>query len=158
MTQTEKKVCTSSLEDYIEAIAQIKGEKRVARVKEIGEFLGVTKPSVNRAISRLVDLGLAVHEHYGYVDLTDKGQELARDVIVRHKTILDFLVKVLRLDEDTAQDDACKMEHVLSKETMERLVKFVEFVSSCPMAQEPRWIKHFEKYLKTGERNCCGCE
>ncbi|MCX7856931.1 MAG: metal-dependent transcriptional regulator [Deltaproteobacteria bacterium] len=158
MEDKENKAYSASLEDYVEAIATIKKEKKVARVKEIGDFLGVSKPSVNRALNKLVDLGLAVHEYYGYVDLTEKGEELAKEVMNRHQTLVNFLVKVLRLDETKAQEDACRMEHALSNETMDRLVKFVEFVSACPKAKEPRWIENFERYLESSERICCGCE
>ena len=117
---------TQSLEDYLEAIYTISSvEKRTAQVRAIALALGVTMPSVVKAIRELMRLGLVVHEPYGGVDLTVKGRRLARSVLNRHVVLRDFLVK-LGVGQKMADRDACMMEHILSAETMDRIRLFVD--------------------------------
>jgi DtxR family Mn-dependent transcriptional regulator len=143
------------MEDYLEAIAKLKKEKRVARVRDIGRLLNVSNPSVNSALNVLSDLGLVVHERYGYVDLTIKGEELAGNVQKRHDIIVRFLTTVLNIDPRTAEGDACRMEHSISNETFEMLTKFMEFIETCPEKRRPEWLKNFDLYVKTGKRQKC---
>jgi len=117
---------TSSMEDYLEAIALIKVDKRIARVKDISRFLKVKKPSVSEAIRNLVKNGLVMHERYGDVRLTAAGEKIARNVKKRHQVLLRFLSDVLGIDPETASNDACKIEHHISQQTFVSLIKFIE--------------------------------
>jgi len=155
MSPKNRKPLSSSMEDYLEAIAKLKKEKRVARVRDIGRLLNVSNPSVNSALNVLSDLGLVVHERYGYVDLTIKGEELAGNVQKRHDIIVRFLTTVLNIDPRTAEGDACRMEHSISNETFEMLTKFMEFIETCPEKRRPEWLKNFDLYVKTGKRQKC---
>ena len=117
---------TQSLEDYLEAIYNVAFvEKRSAQVRDIARALGVTMPSVVKAIRELMRLGLVVHEPYGGVDLTVKGRRLAKSVLGRHVLLRNFLV-TLGVGQRNADRDACMMEHVVSAETLDRIRVFVE--------------------------------
>ncbi|MBD3426790.1 MAG: MarR family transcriptional regulator [Candidatus Omnitrophica bacterium] len=152
---TKKKKLTSSMEDYLEAIAAIKAEKGVARVKDISKMMGVKKPSVTSAVKSLCERGLIIHERYGYVDLTRQGEKLARSIRRKHDTLVRFISRILGVDRKIAAADACKIEHHISPETFERLTKFVEFVKGCPDGDKPEWLKGFDHYHRTGKRLEC---
>ncbi len=145
-----------SAQDYLEAILVLTLERGQARVKEVAEFLGVKKPSVVAAVKGLVKKGLVKHEHYGYLELAPKGMALAQEIYHRHQTLFRFLHRILGIDAQTAEQDACKMEHYISPNTLERLVRFVEFVESFPdKEREPKWLSHFKRYAETGEPPPC---
>lgn len=123
----------------------------MARVKQISQALGVKMPSVTSALRKLSGEGLIKHERYGDVKLTPEGKLIAEDVIRRHETLRRFLAEILNVDAKIAAEDACKMEHVISTTTLERLAKFLEFVLNCPRG-EPEWLKGFNYYIEYGER------
>ncbi|MDD2628748.1 MAG: metal-dependent transcriptional regulator [Limnochordia bacterium] len=114
-----------SLEDYLEAILAVADPKEGARTTDIAAKLQVSKASVNQAMSLLADHGLVQQEKYGPVYLTKQGHTKACLVYRRHQAIKSFLVAVLGVSEDTAEEDACKIEHVLSKESMDCLLDFM---------------------------------
>ncbi len=145
-----------SAQDYLEAIFILSQEKGKTRVKEVAHHLGVKKPSVVVAIKSLAEKGLVNHEHYGYVELTEKGQQVAKEIYHRHQVLSRFLNKILGLDPSLAEEDACKIEHYISPLTLERLVKFVEFVDNFPtLGQDPKWLTYFKRYAETGEPPPC---
>lgn len=146
---------SSSMEDYLEAIDLLDQEKGVARVKDISRLLEVTCPSVNGAIANLERDGLVRHEKYGYVELTPRGKTLAAAVRERHQVFLRFLTLVLRVEPSRAERDSCRLEHAIGPETLERLVKFIEFIETCPRQEIPAWLQSFYRYLETGERSSC---
>lgn len=147
----EKKL-TPGFEDYIEAIYVIQLEKKVVRVKDISKQLDVSMPSVNGALKSLKKRNIVNHQKYGYVELTSKGEEIAEEIFFRHKLITNFFMKVLDIPELAAGVDACKIEHYLSKLTIERLSKFIEFIDSCPDQATPKFIENFKYYYKHGKR------
>ncbi|MBO5642834.1 MAG: metal-dependent transcriptional regulator [Kiritimatiellae bacterium] len=112
---------TQSLEDYLEAIynlSAVRGEQ--AQVRDIAKTLGVTMPSVVKAIRELMRLGLVSHEPYSGVELTDKGRRLAKMIQSRHLLLRDFLIS-LGVSSLMADKDACMMEHVVSAETLDKI-------------------------------------
>jgi Mn-dependent DtxR family transcriptional regulator len=115
-----------SLEDYLEAVLELAGDDDGARTTDVAAKLGVSKASVNQAMGLLVDRGLISREKYGPVYLTEDGRDAAQAVCRRHRAIKSFLVSVLGVDETVAEEDACQIEHVVSKETMEGLIDFLE--------------------------------
>ncbi len=116
---------SSSLEDYLEAIAYLKKGKGSAKVSDIGRFLRVKNSSVNAAVANLVRKGLVTHERYGTVVLTPKGMRLAEDVQNRHDAIYEFLHEILGVEQVVAQTEACRIEHLMSATTVKKLVGFV---------------------------------
>lgn len=117
---------TSSLEDYLEAVFVISKQKKSVRLTDIAEYLGVSKPSVNRAINTLTQNGYLEHVTYGDIIITPQGETYAANVLRRHKLIKHFLIDTLGVDEKTAENDACQMEHVMSADTIERLYDYLE--------------------------------
>ncbi|MFW6150599.1 MAG: metal-dependent transcriptional regulator [Chloroflexota bacterium] len=141
---------TANMEDYLEAIARLGGGDHKVRVTELSQALQVKKPSVSAALDRLAQEGLVRHERYGRVELTAEGQRAAADVWWRHEILARFLTEVLGMDTRIAQRDACKMEHVVSAETFDRLTKFVEFALTCPRGK-PEWLDGFEYFADHGK-------
>lgn len=125
MKTTGKKV-TASLEDYLEAIFFLNGESEDVRVTDLAVELNISKPSVNRAINTLKSQGYVEHEHYGSLRLTEEGLRIARNMAVRHKMLKCFLVEVLNVEEDVAEEEACSIEHHLSADTIEKMKQFLD--------------------------------
>ena len=117
---------TSSLEDYLEAVFVLSNKSDNVRVTDIAEFLGVSKPSVNRAVNTLKQQGFLEHEAYGSIKITPMGESYAANVLRRHKLIKQFLMNTLGVDEENAENDACKMEHVMSFVTIDKLYEYLE--------------------------------
>jgi len=123
---------TESLEDYLVDIYEESCINLVARLKDIAKRRKVKLPSVKSAIKYLQERNLVRQQRYGYIVLTEEGIELARKIIARKKSIWKFLTEVLCVPEDIAQQDAHKMEHDLSEETLSRIVKLSEYFHSEP--------------------------
>ena len=143
---------SASMEDYLEAVVVLGGEGKAVRVTQISKVLGVKKPSVVSALTKLSEEGLVRHERYGCVELTSEGERIAQDVYRRHEALRHFLVEILNVDPEIAAEDACKMEHSLSPASLERLAKFVEFILNCPR-EEPVCLEGFNYYFEHGERD-----
>jgi len=141
---------TASMEDYLEAIAMLGEGKKVVRVKQLSKMLGVKMPSVTSALKKLSEQELVEHERYGHIKLTAAGDRVARDVICRHEALTRFFAQALGIDRETAEEDACKIEHVISPLSMERLTKFVEFLEACPLGAA-NFPSRYEYYLRHGE-------
>jgi DtxR family transcriptional regulator, Mn-dependent transcriptional regulator len=119
-------------QEYIEIIALLEKENRVARVKDIACKRGVTRSSVSIALNQLAKKSLITHESYSHVTLTPLGRKLAQQLDIRHQTVKAFLTSVLGLPEAVAEHDACKFEHLISTETLTALTKFLTFIENCP--------------------------
>ena len=145
---------SSSLEDYLEAIYHIVRLKGAARPKDIGARLGVGPSSVTGALKALAERLLVNYEPYDVVTLTANGEEIARDVVHRHETLSSFFTTVLAVDPALAEEAACRMEHEAPPELMERLVRFIEFVHTCPRGG-PRLLEGFRFHLESGCRPDC---
>jgi DtxR family Mn-dependent transcriptional regulator len=111
---------TQSLEDYLEMVSFLADEGDV-RVTDVAMRLGVSKPSVLTALKTLEEQGLLEHERYKGVSLTAKGKKWAREIRERHDFLTSFLYDVLGVSAATAEQDACKLEHILSEETIEKM-------------------------------------
>jgi DtxR family Mn-dependent transcriptional regulator len=149
---------TKSVEDYLEAVLIIGEDKKAVRIKDISRHLQVKMPSAVAMMKSLSEKGFVTHEHYGYVELTKKGISVAKDVYKRHGALFNFLHKFLGVEEKTAAEDACGMEHYISKESLNRLLKFIEFVETCPSG-EPLWFSSFHYFMEKGMRpeSCIKC-
>lgn len=133
---------SASQENYLETIFVLSRERAVARSKEIAERLSVSASSVTGALQSLKELGLVHYEPYGFVTLTPEGTEAASKVLRRHEALRDFFVHVLSIDSAEADEAACRMEHGISKNIVDRLVEFAEFVERCPRAGT-KWVHGF---------------
>lgn len=146
---------TASMEDYLEAIATLSEGRKVVRVKQISQMLGVKMPSVTSALKKLSESGLVEHAKYGHIKLTLEGDKVARDVIDKHQALTSFFAQALGIDRETAEEDACKIEHVISSLSMERLARFVDFMGACPLGSA-NCSSRYEYYLEHGKlpRDC----
>lgn len=115
---------TGSLEDYLEAIYLLQQKNETVRITDLAAELSISKPSANRAVDTLRKDGLVLHEKYGTITLTTHGEEIAKDVYFRHQSLLRFLVENLGVEPKLAEEDACRMEHVISEETLRRLIAY----------------------------------
>lgn len=112
-------------ENYIETIHLLSSRSGHAHVSEIAKATGVRKPSVTQALSRLKQQGFIDGKKYGAVTLTRKGSSVAGKLNRQHKLIKDFLIKTLGIDKDTAEKDACIIEHHLSSKTLSSIRRFL---------------------------------
>jgi DtxR family Mn-dependent transcriptional regulator len=136
------------MEDYLETVLSLLLERPVARVSEVAETLGVSEPTASAALKALARGGYVKHQSYGYVELTDSGQMAAERVAECHKLLTKFFEDVLGVESGKAAEDACQVEHCISKETLERLSKFVEFIYDSPRGGA-EWLERFHSYYKT---------
>ena len=119
---------SANMEDYLEAIYKLAEETGVSRVSSIAEALGVKRPSVSKALKRLQREGLVTHTPYGGAAVTVRGKQVALAQVRSHRALTRFLEQVLALSPELAEHDACLMEHAISHETVERLVKFIDYL------------------------------
>ena len=103
-------------EDYLETMLMMKEKHGYIRSIDIAEYLGVTKPSVSYATKRLRESGYITMDKEGLITLTEQGMSIASSMLDRHQTLTRFLM-ALGVDRETAEADACKMEHDLSDKT-----------------------------------------
>jgi DtxR family transcriptional regulator, Mn-dependent transcriptional regulator len=114
---------TESLEMYLETISLLRERTKMARVTDIARELGVSKPSVHAALHELERRGLIEHEHYGEVFLSPAGKDASAEIRRRHDLLTAFLRNVVGVGPDIAERDACRIEHYLSKETMDKIAE-----------------------------------
>lgn len=155
---TSADALTASLEDYLEAIFHIIAEKEAVRPKEIAKRLKVSNSSVTGALRSLADKELINYAPYDVISLTATGKTAAKDVVRRHEVLRDFFVKVLAVEEQAADEAACRMEHSIPKVILERFIQFAEFVEVCPRGGA-KWIAGFGYHCDQGDtqENCEKC-
>lgn len=112
-------------EMYLETILRLSQRSGHVRAIDVGEEMGYSKPSVSRAMGLLKSGGFVVIDADGAITLTDAGREIAEKIYARHTLLTHFLVS-LGVDEETAAEDACKMEHSISDTSFAAIQKFAE--------------------------------
>ncbi len=150
---------SDTLEMYLKTILILEREYNPVRPSQIANVRGVTAASVTEAIHTLQDRGLILrHAHRG-VRLSAEGRRMAQRIEGRYEVLRYFLTEVLGVAETLARRDACEIEHVASRETMDRLTAFVEYVHRCKM-NVPEVISHFHDYYEKRAKGkmCADCE
>jgi DtxR family Mn-dependent transcriptional regulator len=146
---------TGSLEDYLETVFLLLRRGRVARVRDIAFERGVAPASVTPALRRLAEMGLVDYVKREYVRLTHEGQREALRVLARHQVLRRFFSEFLQMPPEAAEREACTMEHSLSDEGMDRLVRFVEFATMCPIGSREMLDRfHSCARVHVGEAEC----
>jgi DtxR family Mn-dependent transcriptional regulator len=147
---------SANMEDYLEAIFHISEEKQAARAKDIADRVQVNKSSVTGALKSLSDKGLVNYVPYDIITLTAKGKKVAAEIVRRHGALKEFFVKILLIDKDEAEEASCRVEHAVSKNIIDRLIHFVEFMEICPRGGQ-QWLKGFRRHCEEGDTaNRCG--
>ena len=112
-------------EMYLETIYVLSSKKDTVRSIDIAEEMKFSKPSVSRAVGRLKDDGYITVDENGYISLTESGKAVAKKIYERHTVISNVLIR-LGVDEKTALEDACQIEHVISDTSFEALKKHIK--------------------------------
>ena len=108
-------------EDYLETILMLQKRQGYVRSIDIANELEYTKPSISRAMKILKEKDFIKMDENKMIVLTEKGKEKAQEVYERHRIIKQLLMEILHVDEDTAEQDACRIEHVVSEMTFEQM-------------------------------------
>ena len=155
---SQKDQLSESLEDYLETILKLQTTKSVARSKDIASALDIKRGSVTGMLKKLAANGMINYEPYGYVTLTPKGKKIAVEIEKRHIVLKDFLVRILKIESDHAEETACRMEHALDKETFSRFSEFIAFIDNCPKCGK-EWIEafHASDGIKNDAEACKTC-
>ncbi|MCK5562213.1 MAG: metal-dependent transcriptional regulator [Thermoplasmata archaeon] len=143
---------TIRAEHYLEAINEVIEKKQYAKVNDVAQKLDVGLSSVTEMFQKLSAEGLINYEKYSGVTLTTKGKRIINKLTKKHGTLKEFLL-ILGVDKDTAEADACRIEHVVDSKTIEKLIKFVGFVKY--RNEMPNWLEHFKLYEETGKLPEC---
>lgn len=121
---------TRAGEDYLESIYRLSldgGEPDGSvRSVDVADQLEVSKASVNKALNQLKDMGMVTQSRYGRVTLTSEGEKYAKIVWRSHRALRAFLQTDLGVEPETADEEACLMEHALSADTMTRLIDYLQ--------------------------------
>ncbi len=147
--KTKESALTSVMEDYLEAIFDLTQTKKVVRVKDIAKQMNVKMPTVSSMLKTLKNRNLVDYEKYEYVELTNAGLKIGKEMRRRHEVLKVFLTDILKIKTAIADEEACKMEHTLSSDTLSCLTDFMNFIQTCPRAGES-WLKHFNEYRENG--------
>lgn len=116
-----------SHEDYLEAMVMLGATTDTSvRSVDVATKLGVSKASVNKAMSVLKEKGYAEQPYYGDITLTEEGYEYGTSVLERHNVLYGFLTKALGIPEEVADNEACLMEHAISDESFEKWLAFIK--------------------------------
>jgi DtxR family transcriptional regulator, Mn-dependent transcriptional regulator len=141
---------SANMEDYLEAILELETQSQVARVRDVAARLKVHVSSVSNALRVLKTRELVNHESYGYITLTESGRIIAEGVRRRHEAIVDFLQRILLMPPEVAEEEACRMEHSLGADALERLKAFNEFMRGHPQV-EADWAGHHREQFAQGD-------
>ncbi len=144
-------VLTKTMEDYLEAVWIIALKKNVVRVKDLMDYFTAKVSTINNAIKVLAREELVSHEKYGHVELTRKGEKLARRLYERHMNISRFLTEVLNTPEKIAIEEACHIEHYLGKNSYENLLKLQDFLAKPSDGKSG--LESFQQFLDAVSKN-----
>lgn len=109
-----------SKEMYLESILQLSHDKDSVRAIDLAQFMNFSRPSVSRALLLLENQGLIKRDDNEHITLTQSGKKIAEDVYERHNVLIRFFVSI-GVDRQTAEQDACRVEHIISLETFEKI-------------------------------------
>jgi len=141
-----------TIEDYVEHLFDLQKKNSPVHTNDVANTLNINPASVTEIFQKLSDEGYVNYEKYSGVTLTEKGTKLAISTRERHEKLMELLM-LLGVDKEIAEKDACEMEHILHKKTMDAVVKFVEVINQCQVT--PFWLNRLKKYIKTGELDKC---
>ena len=128
--QMENKL-SQSLEDYLEIIYNEIKENTSVKAIDISRQLNVSRASVTEALNKLAEKGYINYEKYGEIIINELGLKKAKEIVSRHRELSTFL-KNLGVDDNEAEDTACKIEHIISKNVQKRIAAFNKFCKQNP--------------------------
>jgi len=138
---------SESVEDYLSAIYVLTRRNRMAKTKDIAQRLRVSPASVSEMLRKLSEKDLVMYEKYKGVTLTETGMSLARRVRRRHRLLEKFLTEVLGMKREKSHEEACRLEHIISDESIKRI---------CQMVQDPETCREGKLFEECND-NCDVC-
>lgn len=135
---------TPSQENYLEWVYRF-SENGDARVSDIAKKLGVSLPSVSRAVSTLAKMGLLTHESYGKIGMTEEGKAVGRSIVRRDKCLTKLLVDILGMEPEEADPEVHRLEHLISGKVLPRLEILVNHAVS-----DPAWLGELHRQINDG--------
>ena len=127
MVKDSQNKISASLEDYLEAIYEIIEAKQGVKAVEISRKLGVGRSSVTEALKALADKKLVNYGRYDVISLTQEGEKAAQSVLLKHNVLREFFADFLGLSDAEASENACRVEHVISDNALNRFIKFIDY-------------------------------
>ena len=113
-------------ENYLETILRLKNRQGNVRSIDLAVELNYSKPSISRAVALLKKAGYLTVDETGYIELTAAGLDKANSVYEKHTIIKSFLVEVLGVNDETAENDACRIEHIISDESFGAMKNYLK--------------------------------
>ncbi|RMF66652.1 MAG: metal-dependent transcriptional regulator, partial [Calditrichaeota bacterium] len=141
----EKNVITHSAAHHLMTIYSLLEKNGYARVTDVAKSLEITRGSASITLKALKGKGLVVEDENKFLRLSEKGKRISQTIRSMRKISRKFLVEILRVDPAQAEIDACKIEHLLSHETGEKLLRFLKFLSS-DKPEVNRFLAAFREY------------
>ena len=126
------KELTAGLEDYLEAIYIAKSKNKTVKGIDIARMLNISRASVSEALSKLVSKELITYESHGTISFTPTGQKEAKKVYETHNTLKHFFQTVLNINPEEASENACKIEHIISKNVLSEIKDFTNYCNNNP--------------------------
>jgi len=123
---------TAGLEDYIEAIYIAEINQKSLKGVDIAKMMNISRASVSEALSKLTAKGLVVYKSHGSINLTPRGVSEAESVYSKHKILKNFFESVLSIPPDVAEINACKIEHIISQNVINEIIKFTQYCNKYP--------------------------
>ncbi len=127
-----EKSLSAGLEDYIEAIYVADLSSTTLKGAELARKLNISRASVSEALSKLVNKGLIQYNRYEAITLTKEGLKEAKKVYAKHHILKDFFETVLGITPEDAGENACKIEHIISQNVLDEMIKFTSFCKRNP--------------------------
>ena len=134
---------SASLEDYLELICNLLETSQSVKAVEIAKKLNISRASVSEALMKLAQKNLIIYEGHKGITITEAGLKLAQEVIDKHNVFTAFCEETLGLNKETAEENACKIEHVIDDEVFKRIKLFQKYCS-----ENKEFINKFKKGLK----------
>ena len=119
---------TASQEEYLKTIYTLIQKNGKARVTDIACYLNYSKASVNKALKSLKSLGVIHYESYGDIELTEGGEKKAKEILKKHNTLKAFLIEVLNVEIEVAEEEAKNMKHAISEDTVNKFSQYIKSI------------------------------
>lgn len=153
-----KKELTESLEKYLLAIYEIVKVNQAARVKDVSNYLKIGGPATSDAVKTLAARGFINYVPYGIITITQKGKARAEEKIERHKTISNFLEKVLMVEPEKINESSKQIEYAMCEDVLDKFVSFLTFMDKCS-CKEPKWVNSYKYFAQNSvmKEKCLSC-
>jgi len=117
---------TASIEDYLETIYEQLEKTHKIKAVDIAKKMNISRASVTEALQKLAQKEYLIYEKNHPIELTEKGVEIAKEVMHKHRILCDFFVKIVKIDNDEAEINACRIEHVITQNAFDKISELVK--------------------------------